>query len=57
MGLSAKICGGRRIEKRNGLLNSVRDGACKLNKKEPATLKISVEKAKILCRFPTKNLI
>ena len=57
MGLSAEICGGRRIEKLSRLLNFVRDGACKLNKKEPATLKMSVEKAKILCRFPTKNLI
>lgn len=57
MGLSAEICGGRRIEKLSVLLNFVRDGACKLNKKAPATLKISVEKAKILCRFPTKNLI
>ncbi len=57
MGLSAEICGGRRIEKLSVLLNFVRDGACKLNKKEPATLKMSVEKAKILCRFPTKNLI
>ena len=57
MGLSAEICGGRRIEKLSRLLNFVRDGTCKLNKKEPATLKMSVEKAKILCRFPTKNLI